>query len=290
MSCNPLNTTHCPADTAVSTNTTSNFTTDAADSVLWNATSGALIYDPDNGALFTITSKGDSPTVQSNFYIFFGVISVIMRAATGRGVVSSILLESDDLDEIDWEFLGANSTHVETNYFGKGDTTSYDRAVYHPLADPQGLFHNYTIVWTVNKLEWLIDNVVIRTFLFGDALGGQNYPQTPENVRLGVWAGGDATNKKGAVEWAGGLVDYEKGPYTMVVKSVYVGDFSTGRGYTYGDGTGSWQSIELVKWVNSQWRTTPTVGLLQSQSESGLARRCFLLEQQLTTESAELRR
>lgn len=47
--------------------------------------------------------------------------------------------------------------------------------------------------------------------------------------------------------WIDGLVGYKEGPYTMMVKSVCVEDFSTGRGYTYGDGTGSWQSIKLVK-------------------------------------------
>lgn len=52
-----------------------------------------------------------------------------MRCASGTGIISSIVLESDDLDEVDWEFIGGNSTSVETNYFGKGNTTSYDRAM-----------------------------------------------------------------------------------------------------------------------------------------------------------------
>ncbi|KAI9047351.1 hypothetical protein LZ554_008798 [Drepanopeziza brunnea f. sp. 'monogermtubi'] len=82
-------------------------------------TPGALVYTS-NGSESTIHKIKDSPTIQSKFYIFFGSVRVIMKAASGQGIVSSIVLEPDDRDEIDWEFLGGNGTHVETNYFGKG--------------------------------------------------------------------------------------------------------------------------------------------------------------------------
>jgi len=42
-----------------------------------------------------------------------------MQAAAGTGIVSSIVLQSDDLDEVDWEMIGGNTTFVETNFFGK---------------------------------------------------------------------------------------------------------------------------------------------------------------------------
>jgi hypothetical protein len=32
----------------------------------------------------------------------FGYFEVVMRAANGTGIVSTAILESDDLDEIDW--------------------------------------------------------------------------------------------------------------------------------------------------------------------------------------------
>lgn len=40
-----------------------------------------------------------------------------MKAASGQGIVSSIVLESDDLDEIDWEFLGGDTTQVQSNFY-----------------------------------------------------------------------------------------------------------------------------------------------------------------------------
>lgn len=64
-------------------------------------TAGDLKYD-DQGAAFTIAEKGDAPTIETKDYFMFGNVEIKMKAAPGTGVVSSIVMESDDLDEIDW--------------------------------------------------------------------------------------------------------------------------------------------------------------------------------------------
>lgn len=170
-----------------------------------------------------------------------------MKAASGQGIISSIVLESDDLDEIDWELMGGNTTHAETNYFGKGNTTSYDRAIYYPINKPQENFHNYTIDWSAEKIDWLIDGTLVRSLKYAEANGGHNFPQTPMNLRLGIWAGGDPSMPNGTVEWAGGATDYSQGPYTMWVNSIKVKDASKGSTYTYSDKSGSWQSIKIAR-------------------------------------------
>lgn len=233
----------CPADLALGiSNYTVDFTT-ALDATVWNTTSGKIVPSS-NGSLFTINKRFDSPTIQSKFYIFFGTVEVHMKAALGQGIISSIVLESDDLDEIDWEFMGGNNTHAETNYFGKGNQTTFDRALYHPVATPSDTFHNYTLVWTAEKLQWFIDTKLVRTLNYADANSGHNYPQTPMTVRLGIWAGGDPGLNNGTIEWAGGATDFTKAPYTMYVQSAKIADFSTGQSYSYGDRTGNWQSIK----------------------------------------------
>lgn len=243
--CNPLNTT-CPEDPALGINHTFVFNTSTTVTDSFNITAGAITYGA-NGAEFTVAKKGDSPTIESQFYIFFGSVSVIMKAATGQGIISSIVLESDDLDEVDWEFMGGNSTHAETNYFGKGNTTSFDRAFYYPVSsNVQENFHNYTTLWTSEQLQWFIDGELVRTLPYAAANNGNNYPQTPMTVRMGIWAGGDPGNSNGTIEWAGGLTDYSKGPYTMFVQSATVNDFSTGKAYEYSDHSGSWQSIKII--------------------------------------------
>jgi len=244
--CNPMEKDDCPADTALGV---SNYTIDFTKSIMsdrvWNWTAGSANYG-DSGAEFTINVRGDAPTVQTNFYIFFGQVEVWMKAAPGKGIVSSIVLESDDLDEVDWEWIGPNNTYVQTNYFGKGNTTTYDRSAIHQVNDAQGEFHNYTVDWTPEKLEWFIDGQSIRVLNAQDANGGHNFPQTPCNVRLGIWAGGDPKNEQGTIDWAGGETNYGDSPFTMTVKSVRVSDASTGTQYVYGDKTGSYQSIKVL--------------------------------------------
>lgn len=245
-SCNPLERSDCPDMTALGVaNYSIDFTQSIMSDTVWNVTAGSINYD-DPGAEFTINARGDSPTVQTNFYIFFGQVEVIMKSATGQGIVSSIVMESNDLDEVDWEWIGGNDSYVQTNYFGKGNTTSFDRAVWHPVNDPQNEWHNYTVDWTSEKLEWFIDGQSIRVLNYADANGGYNFPQTPCNVRLGIWAGGDPKNPNGTIEWAGGVTNYDDSPFTMTVKSVRISDASRGTQYAWGDKSGSWESIKVL--------------------------------------------
>ncbi|KAG8166023.1 hypothetical protein KVR01_004575 [Diaporthe batatas] len=241
--CDPTKKT-CPPDKGLDQASYSvDFTKGASDD--WNITYGTLTYDDKNGAAYTITKSGDAPTVQSNFYIFFGAVSVVMKAAPGTGIVSSAILESDDLDEIDWEWLGGTAAEVETNYFGKGNTSTYDRETYVQMADSQADFHNYTIVWAKESTTWMIDGEPVRTMAYADANGGANYPQTPMRVKLGIWAGGDPGNPAGTIQWAGGETNYDEGPFTAYIKSVDITHYNPAKSYTYGDLTGSAESIVL---------------------------------------------
>jgi hypothetical protein len=42
-----------------------------------------------------------------------------MTAAKGQGIISSVVLQSQDLDEVDWEWIGGQEGKVQANYFGK---------------------------------------------------------------------------------------------------------------------------------------------------------------------------
>lgn len=171
-----------------------------------------------------------------------------MKAATGKGIVSSIVLQSEDRDEIDWEWVGNDQKNVQTNYFGKGDDKNVGRGKKHEVENPMKGMHNYTIDWTKERIEWWVDEKKIRTLKYDDAQGGDRFPQTPATVRMGIWPAGDPDeNKKGTIEWAGGEVDYAEGPYSMIVESMKVEDYSSGKEYVYGDKTGDWKSIKINK-------------------------------------------
>ncbi|KAI4173308.1 MAG: hypothetical protein LQ343_003019 [Gyalolechia ehrenbergii] len=236
--CNPLTGGSCPADSALGRSVTVNFADGASDSF---TPQGNPTYDS-NGASFTVAKSGDSPLLASKWYIMFGHVEFQLKPAPGVGVVSSAVLQSDALDEIDWEWLGGDNSQVQSNYFGKGQTTTYNRGAFHPDPNNQADFHTYAIDWTANQIAWQIDGKTVRT-LSPDAAQGQ-YPQTPMMIKVGAWSGGDASNAPGTISWAGGPTDYASGPYSMVVKSIAVTDYSTGTQYSYSGTSGTWQSIQ----------------------------------------------
>lgn len=243
--CNPLHKT-CPVDPALGTEWTWDFSK-TLDSEIWDMQTGELQYTSE-GAEFTISEPKQSTLLVSNFYIFFGVVESWVKMATGQGIVSSVVLESDDLDEIDWEWVGSNTTEVQSNFYGKGNDTTYNRGAYHHVPNADTEFHNYTTYWDHEKLQWWIDGVMQRQVNYGDALalGGKNYPQTPSRVKFSNWPAGQPGNAQGTIDWAGGLVDYSQAPFTMTVQKLRVQDFHSGKEYVYGDHSGHWTSIEVV--------------------------------------------
>lgn len=235
--CNPTESTDCPSDTALGKSISVDFTSGASSDF---TASGNPTYDS-NGVSFTVAKTGDAPQLTSNWYIMFGKVEITMKAAPGAGIVSSSVLQSDDLDEIDWEWLGAQDAQAQSNYFGKGQTTTYDRAAVHAVSDTQGTFHTYTVDWTSTQIVWQIDGTTVRVLEATNANG--QYPQTPMQYKIGAWSGGDSSNPEGTISWAQGPTDYTKGPFSMDVQSISVEDYSTGTSYSYSGTSGDWTDI-----------------------------------------------
>lgn len=228
----------CPPNSALGKTVNIDFSS-ASDSF---TPEGNPTYGSD-GASFTVAKQGDNPKITSKWYIMFGQVDVELQAAPGTGIVSSFFLQSDCLDEIDWEWLGGDNAQVQSNYFGKGNAETHDRGAFHANPGNHDGFQKYSIIWTSEQIAWQINGQTVRTLMAANAPKGQ-YPQTPMAIKIGAWAGGDPSNAEGTIEWAGGLTDYSKGPYTMKVKSLKVQDFSSGTQYVYGDQSGTWQSIK----------------------------------------------
>ncbi|KAL8703594.1 MAG: hypothetical protein Q9201_003219 [Fulgogasparrea decipioides] len=186
----------------------------------------------------------------TNFKFFFGRVEFVVKAAPGTGIVSSMVLLSDDLDEIDWEFLGGVTSTVQTNYFGKGYTGTYNRSTTPSVSSPQTTFHTYALDWSPTSLVWSIDGATVRMLNAADAdsnaLVGSQYPQTPMKVSLSLWDAGDPdAATKG---WGGGVTPIPPPePYTMYVKSVKIWNTNPAEQYQYTDRSGSYKSIEVIK-------------------------------------------
>ncbi|KOC13819.1 glycosidase crf1 [Aspergillus flavus AF70] len=267
-SCNPTKA-NCPKDPAFGTSATFDLTKSLPNK--WK-TVGTVTQDKDGVAL-TVAKKLDGPVLQSDFYIMFGRVEYTIKAAPGAGIVSSAVLQSDCLDEIDWEWLGGDNAQVQTNYFGKGDTTTYDRGAFHPDPGNHETFKTYTIDWDSNRILWQIDGNTVRTLEEKNAKG--QYPQTPCFIKVGPWAAGDPSNSPGTIEWAGGQVDYSKGPFTMFLKSIKVTDYSSGSEYEYTDKSGSWKSIKAIDGSvkgNSSGATTSSSTVLSATTLSPISK------------------
>ncbi|OMP87087.1 putative glycosidase crf1 [Diplodia seriata] len=243
--CNPTENTTCPPNVGLDQyRFSSDFTTGQNES--WEGAAYSVINYGDDGVELTVNKDTDAPTMHTEFYTLFGYYEVEMKAAPGTGVVSSIVLESDDLDEVDWEFLGGNNTSVQSNYFGKGNTTSYDRGGFHEVETPVDTWHKYAFEWTNASMNWIIDGTVVRTLKYEDALGGKNYPQTPARLSLGIWSAGTKRQNHWTVEWAGGYTDFSEAPFTMYVRNVTIINYNPAMNYNWTDTTGSFESIDAI--------------------------------------------
>ena len=239
VSCNPLKATGCAPNPALATSVSDNFQEQSPNYV--NYRTPSEIYYGDDGLTLTLKERFDNPSLVSDFYIMFGKVEVWLKSAPGQGIISSFYLQSDDLDEVDLEWFGGDVSQMQSNYFSKGDTTTYDRGGYHNMADPRADFHNYTVDWTEDHVEWYIDGTLVRTL---ESTDPQGFPQSPMRLFFGIWAGGDPSNAEGTIEWAGGLTDYSDAPFSMHIRQLVVSDYSSGTEYVYGDQSGTWESIE----------------------------------------------
>lgn len=219
--CNPMQNASCPPNPGLNQyEYFIDFTNPPADLYEdWSTSNYATItYNTKakNGAEFTFAKRYDAPQLFTNFYIFFGRVDVVMQVSPGIAMISSAVLMSDDFDEIDWEMSGNDfnlakqypNGVVQNNYFSKGITGYYDRGQWQVCTRPQTQFHTYSFDWTPERLQWLIDGQVVRTFLAANADNKDHqYPQTPSKFQLGIWSGGDPDQNDGTRNWAGGYTD-----------------------------------------------------------------------------------
>ncbi|KAK5465441.1 hypothetical protein LTS15_002004 [Exophiala xenobiotica] len=226
--CNPLINASCPAIPGLPTSTYSiDFTQQTALPSDWIQAEGAPVTFGTSGANFTIAQRYDAPYIWTRFYMLFGRIETVVKVAPGMGIVTSAVMLSDDLDEIDWEWSGNNfaqsSGRVQTNWFGKGVPGNYDRGSQPAVNDPQDTFHTYVFDWTPDALTWSVDGTNVYTTKNSlQTSGSYQYPQTPSRLHLGMWAGGDQDNNPATVYWAGGYSNFSLAPFSAYVKSVKI--------------------------------------------------------------------
>lgn len=108
-----------------------------------------------------------------------------MKPAKSNGIVSSFFAytSSPQHDEIDFEFLGKDTTKVQLNYFVTG-VGGHEHLV--DLGFDASLdFHVYGFIWSESKITWYVDGAEVYS-----VTGPQTtLPSNASNVFLNLWNG-----------------------------------------------------------------------------------------------------
>jgi beta-glucanase (GH16 family) len=191
----------------------------------------------DGNLLMTMPKNSVGTLFANNHYIWYGKISGKIKSSRGKGVVTAFILLSDVKDEIDYEWVGADLTAVQTNYYWQGVLDWHNSA--NASVSDQDTFdnwHTYEIDWQPDQTQWIIDGQVMRTLKKSDTWNSTanrfQYPQTPARLQMSLWPAGQPSNAQGTIDWAGGEIDWdsqdikEKGYYYATIGQVDVTCYS----------------------------------------------------------------
>lgn len=87
----------------------------------WQVSGKPVVYN-DNSLLLTMAPDTVGTLMSSTHYVWYGKISATMTSSQGQGVVTAFIMMSDVKDEIDFEFVGTDTEHVQTNFYSQGVT------------------------------------------------------------------------------------------------------------------------------------------------------------------------
>ncbi|CAG8462349.1 3804_t:CDS:2 [Diversispora eburnea] len=165
---------------------------------------------------------GHGVTLNSTYKLHYGSISITMKPHGAGGVVSAFIVKNGD--EIDWECLGGDTNHAQSNYFWNGELLYGVNGGIHlirgkPMNED---FHTYSFDWKPDRIVWKIDGRVVRTLWKKDTyvFGFYKFPTRPSYVQIGIWDG----SSPGTVNWAHGPIKWSSLPdkLTTQIKQVKV--------------------------------------------------------------------
>ena len=155
--------------------------------------------------------------LSSTHYVWYGRISATLRSSAGAGVVTAFIMMSDVKDEIDFEFVGTDLQHVQSNFYWQG-TENYTNSANLSAASTDTQTHTYTFDWTPDSITWSVDGAALRTLTrastYNASTGVFQFPQTPARVMLSLWPAGLSSNAPGTIAWAGGDISWAS-PYMV---------------------------------------------------------------------------
>ncbi|KAJ3322147.1 hypothetical protein HDV06_003598 [Boothiomyces sp. JEL0866] len=199
---------------------------------------------PGTGVRLDLTpnSAGGDPIgtrMSSTRFMQYGRVSAVLKAPAASGVVITFISMGPQLpdpnvdlsvvdpsggDEIDWELLGQDPTHAQSNIFYRGIPEYGIRSGTHSVSNNITDFHKYTIDWKHDLINFLIDDQLVRTYYKNSSLATDSksvtepfFPNRAGKFQISIWS--EASNT-----WAGGAAKFVNGEnsYSAYYKSIQV--------------------------------------------------------------------
>ena len=86
----------------------------------WVSSGTPVTYQ--DSLLLTMAPDTVGTLLMSSHYVWYGKISATMSTSQGQGVVTAFIMMSDVKDEIDFEFVGVDLNHAQSNFYFQGIT------------------------------------------------------------------------------------------------------------------------------------------------------------------------
>ncbi|MEM7643908.1 MAG: family 16 glycosylhydrolase, partial [Pseudomonadota bacterium] len=205
--------------------------------------------------------------IQSEDTFGYGSYEMTMRASGESGVVSSFFMFTSEFfgaerqNEIDFEFLGNDTTKVQLNYyFGSQKLGDFGQVEIDLGFDAAAGFHDYRIDWAPDAIRWFVDDRLVyevrgenapvpipneEMLIYGDIWTGDTVLEAwhgPIDPNIDTTAAYDAFSYRefdidlpvdadGAVTFAGTaealFIDMANGSYSEAAKVLAIGDSIT---------------------------------------------------------------
>ncbi|KAI7878373.1 concanavalin A-like lectin/glucanase domain-containing protein [Mucor mucedo] len=178
----------------------------------------------DYGNPYNEFASPNAPNFIAPQLLHYGKVTYQLKTSGVAGAVTAaILMAPGGGDEIDFEMLGGDRNKVQTNYFYAGGIVYGVNGGDHDTEDTAAGFHNYTIDWSPEQIQWLVDGTVIRTTTKKETCNDKNvcsFPSHPTSVQVGLW---DSSDPSSTAEWAKGPINWNTTEsVTAVIKSVSI--------------------------------------------------------------------
>ncbi|KAI9272655.1 concanavalin A-like lectin/glucanase domain-containing protein [Phascolomyces articulosus] len=156
--------------------------------------------------------EGRGPTFNATTYMHYGRVSATVKSAGVGGAITAVILIADGGDEIDFELLGGDPNHAQSNYFWGHEVLYTVNGGYHEVYDKPVYedYHTYTLDWQPERIDWYIDGKLVRTKLKQETCDGSGvckFPSEPARIQIGLW---DGSIESGTAQWSRGPIEWEQ--------------------------------------------------------------------------------